>query len=122
MSEKKVMIVDDDKNMANAIQRTLREAGFDAYTMNSALEAGVMIEQIKPDVMTLDIKMPDMCGNELLALLKQVPQNDDVKILIISGCRQKELEPLLIDGADDILEKPFENDQLLEKINNLLTN
>jgi len=71
MSEKniKVLIVDDEPNMAKAIERTLSSAGFETYVASNGFEAGVCISEVVPDVMTLDMQMPEMDGAQVLEII-----------------------------------------------------
>ncbi len=115
----RALIVEDDANMARAIQRVLRGAGFDTAVADSGFEAGVLLMQYQPQFITLDLQMPGMNGQEVLDCLRSTESLWDIKVLIISGLPLDELRAMLDQGADDILHKPFDNRTLLEKVTQL---
>ena len=116
---KNVLVVDDDAAMANAIGRTLRRAGYEIEVVNSGFEAGAKVVAEPPALMTLDLNMPGMSGIEVLKEIRQ-RFGDSVKVLIVSGASTKELDAVKAAGCDAILEKPFENAQLVEAVEQLI--
>lgn len=115
-----VLIVDDDGNMAKAIKRTLQQAKFLPTVAPDALWAGVMLKNLSPRLMTLDLKMPGVDGFEILKYIRKDPELCSLKILVISGMASVDLEKALCYGADDYLAKPFDNDVLLQKVSGLM--
>ncbi len=118
--EFKVLIVDDEPNMAAAIQRTLRAAGFGTRVANSGLEAGIFLHYSAPDVMTLDLRMPEFGGQTVLKYMREVTEYAPIKVLIITGLPDQDLQSLDLTGAAGLLRKPFENDELVGKVRELL--
>lgn len=117
---RRVLIVDDDASMAKSIQRVLRRAGFETEIAQDGFRAGILFETFTPNMMTLDLKMPGLAGLDVLEFVRNTEQLQNIKILVVSALSQKELEKALEAGADDILEKPFKNADLLEKVRNLV--
>ena len=120
--KKRILIVDDDKSMVDSIQRFLKkEKVYDFEVAYDGFEAGQKFMTYKPDLVILDIRMPRVDGYKLCSAIRKDPSNKNVKILIISGLIEaKDKKTITKLGADDYLEKPFENKQLKAKIANLL--
>jgi len=118
-SSPRVLIVEDEPAMANTIQRLLHRHGFETAIALSGVHAGTLLESFSPAVMTLDLKMPGLGGLDVLKFVRQSEHLKDIKILVVSAMPRQELEEALAAGANDILEKPFENDILVEKISHL---
>lgn len=111
--KKKVLIVDDEQRMAHAIQRVLRRAGYDTAIANDGFQMGVMLSTFKPELVTLDLKMPNLDGLEALKYMRSNEQFEKVKVLVVSGCTPEEREAAVSIGAQASLAKPFENSELL---------
>lgn len=118
----KVLIVDDDENICNSIERVLRRAGYVTEVARSGLEAVLATTENLPDIITLDLSMPQIHGYKVLTTLREKEKYADIKILVISGVRDSILNGLLDQGANDVLAKPFENHELIEKIERLTQN
>lgn len=119
-TQSKVLVVDDDEGMASAIRRTLRRAGYEVECAANGLEAGMKLERFRPAVMTLDLQMPHMGGYEVLKAIRHNPELRDMRVLVISGLSENELEDALVQGADRILQKPFSNEALVRHVSELL--
>lgn len=115
----RVLIVDDEPSMAKAIQRALRRSGFETEIAADGFRAGALLETFSPTVMTLDLKMPGLGGFDVLKFVRENVALKDIKILVVSGMQEKDLERARQEGADDILPKPFQNDVLVEKVSRL---
>ncbi len=120
--KKKILIVDDDKGMVDAIQRLLkRENKYDLEVAYDGFEAGQKFITHKPDLVILDIRMPRVDGYKLCSAIRNNPENKNVKILVISGLMGvKDKDKIMKLGADDYLPKPFDNKELKIKIASLL--
>lgn len=119
-SAPRALIVDDDQGTARAIQRVLRRAGFETQVAFNGFAAGVLMESFAPDVMTLDLRMPGLGGLEVLAFVRSHPCLQGTKIVVVSGLPRARLEEALAKGADEVLEKPFDNAVLVEKASRLV--
>jgi excisionase family DNA binding protein len=113
---RRVLIVEDDPAMAAAIQRTLRRAGFETRIASDGFRAGTLLGTFLPGVMTLDLRMPGIPGLDVLKFVRLAERLKDIRILVVSAMPRKELDEALAAGADDVLEKPFRNPDLLEKV------
>lgn len=116
----RVLIVDDDLLMAKAIQRVLKKQGFETLIAQDGFQAGGYLGQFSPGILTLDLQMPGMSGLDVLKFIRENDQFKHIKILVISALGSEKLQETLAAGADDILEKPFVETVLLEKISRLV--
>lgn len=114
----RVLIVDDDESMAGAIQRALKQAGFETVIATDGFLAGTLLGTFNPTVITLDLQMETLSGIEVLKYIRNVKQSS-IRILVVSAMPKVSLQKALEAGADDILEKPFKNQELLDKIKEL---
>ncbi len=116
--QKKILIVDDDEGVVDAIKRVLlKEKVFDIDTAYDGFEAGKKFAEQKPDLIILDLHMPGTNGHALCLNIRKESGNNDVKILAVSGVAdQKEIEHVISLGANDYLLKPFKNEELRIKI------
>jgi excisionase family DNA binding protein len=116
----RVLVIDDELSYRNAIRRVLFGAGYQLDFAADGFQAGVKIFSAKPDLITLDLSMPGLDGFEVLKFIREQPELAAVRILVISGLEQTELDKARQLGADAVLAKPFENEQLLQLVQQLL--
>ncbi|MGR6873410.1 response regulator [Pseudomonas sp. HK3] len=112
----KALVVDDDPAMASAIGRVFKRLGWEVKEAHDGFEAGMSLMEFKPRIMTLDLKMPYMDGFKVLTLTREKFNMESLHIIVISAQGITELEKTLSLGANNILEKPFENDDLKKMI------
>lgn len=118
----RLLVVDDDSRMANSIQRLLKREGFETTVCTDGFKAGMMTASLLPQLMILDLNMPGMGGMDVLQFVRDTEALKNIKILVVSAMPQKDLEAALQAGADDILSKPFDGPELLERVKTLLGN
>ena len=116
--KKKVLIVDDDAEIVELMVSVLaRDGRFDIETASSGYEAGIATEQFRPDLIMLDYMLPDVNGNIVCQTIKNNPEFEDIRIIIVSGVvKQDEIDQLLKCGAEDFIKKPFNIVELTDKI------
>lgn len=118
----RVLIVDDDRKVLDLLVELLT---LDGYEVSSALNgeaAFVLATSIEPDVVISDVVMPVLDGLELCRQLKHHPRTAQVPVLLISGIRRSADDGIegLYAGADDYLDLPFRNEELLVKVARLV--
>jgi excisionase family DNA binding protein len=120
--KRKILVVDDDVELVELITDVLGKDGrFEVRSVNNGFDAGMMVKEYHPDLIVLDVMLPDINGKEVCQRVRNDPTMDDVKIICISGMvEQDKIEDLRTSGADDFLQKPFEVDQLVDRICQLL--
>lgn len=110
----KVLVVEDDREIRAMMQSSLAVEGFDVQTAVSLSEARALLQHAPPDVIVLDLGLPDGDGVELV---QQVRQHQTLPILIVSARHQETQKIRMLDaGADDYLVKPFSVGELLARI------
>ena len=119
---KKILIVDDDKNMARSIQRILAlEDKFELEMAFDGFDAGRKVMELKPDLIILDIRMPGMDGYEVTKRIKEIPELSHAKIIAISAFFKQEGRDKIVSlGANACLDKPFSEEILLQTIEELI--
>lgn len=113
---KRALIVDDDPLMTQAIQRVLKKIGFSTQTARDGFEAGTLMGTFLPALMILDLRMPGLNGFQVLQNIRASERFHNIKVLVVSALPRDSLDKALACGADDVLEKPFNNEDLLDKI------
>ena len=115
-----VLIVDDDADISSGIDAFLRNANYETAIARSGVEAEQAIKVRKPDIITLDVQMPEMTGLEFLEKMNKTQLLAGTKIILISGMPADELMTGLVSGVDWILEKPIQFNDVVEKVGELL--
>lgn len=105
----KIMIVDDEFFISRSLAFMLEKEGYDCTTANDGEEALKLVAQDKPDIMFLDINMPNKNGYEVCTEIKQNPETRDIVVIMLTAKGQVEFEDKGFDaGADDFLLKPYD--------------
>ncbi len=114
----KVLVVDDDPDLLELITDVLqREKRFLVRTASTGFEAGMLVKEFEPDVIVLDVMLPDINGKQVCQRIRSDPDLKHVKILCISGMvNRRRINDLKRAGADDFLAKPFSFRTLVERI------
>jgi two-component system response regulator VicR len=115
----KALVLDEDKPMANAIERALRNMGLEVIQVNNGFDAGVSYIRRKPQLMTLDLALEGMGGVELIEHIRTT-QTHKAKILVIANAMPSLMAKAKAAGADAVLTKPFDNDSLRRTVRILL--
>ena len=120
---KRILVVDDDPIIVETIVQALEEDEFDYEVISAAdgFEAGLQVNHFKPNLMILDIMMPDIKGNEVCRRIKSNPETQDTKIIVLSAYLDDEkFEEMKSYGADMCFSKPLPLPQLKEEVARLL--
>ncbi len=118
-SSKKVLIVDDEPDTLELIKLVLESDGFKTQLAMSGKEALVQIAASKPDLVLLDIMMPDMDGWDVFRKIKE--KNPEIPIAILTAKSQNidKLLGLYVLKANDYIIKPFGKNELIDKVKKL---
>lgn len=112
-----VMIVDDSVTVRKVTSRLLERQGFDVITAKDGIDAIEQLENVKPDLMLLDIEMPRMDGFEVTSLVRHHEVHRDLPIIMItSRTGEKHRERAFSLGVTNYMGKPFQESMLLENI------
>jgi len=117
----KILVVDDEETICNLLSRLLEREGYKVIKTTRGQDALKLILNEKPDLMILDLNLPDLSGESIYKSVRQTPQAKNLPILIITGRTVPGLSAkCLIGGADAFLSKPFDTPELLAQIRALL--
>ena len=118
---KKILFIEDESDMLAVMEPRLERAGFKMISAPNGIQgirAGI---DEKPDLILLDILMPQMDGYETCERLKKDPQTKDIPVIIVTAIESKSLaDNCKFVGADDFIHKPYDSEELIGKINKLL--
>ena len=110
----KVLVVEDDREIRALMQSSLSVEGFDVMTAVSISEANALVAHSHPDIIVLDLGLPDGNG---MQLVREVRKTSALPIIVVSARHQEAQKIQLLDaGADDYLTKPFSVPELLARI------
>ncbi len=120
-SQKRIMIVDDEKQSLEMMETMLSGEGYELIPVSNATEVGLKAAQLMPDLILLDFLMPEINGFEVCRALRGNELTRSIPIMAVT-CLSKEedIERIFECGADEYLPKPFKVDQLLEKVDDLI--
>lgn len=119
---RKALVVDDDEELVELIKDALEGDGrFEVRVANNGFSAGMMVKEYRPDIIVLDIMLPDINGKDVCNLVRSDSALDDTKIICISGMvEQDKVQELYAAGANEFMQKPFEVEALVERMCRLL--
>jgi len=120
--KRKVLIVDDDEELVELLVDVFeRDGRFDIRSANNGFDAGMQVKEFRPDLMVLDVMLPDINGKEVCQRVRSDSNLDDVRIICISGMVEADkVADLKASGANDFLQKPFAVEKLIERACELL--
>lgn len=118
MATQQILVVDDDQKLRDLLRRYLQEQGFAVETAENGQAMDLVLEQMQPDLIVLDLMMP---GEDGLSIARRLRQTGDIPIIILSA-KGDEVDRIvgLEVGADDYLAKPFNPRELLARIHSVL--
>ena len=115
---KTILIIDDDPTVSQLIKRQLTKDSYNVVIANNGKEGIELARKIKPDLITLDILMPEMDGWSVLRTLKADPEVSKIPVVMASILDEKNKGFSL--GASDFVSKPIEKDRLINSIQTLI--
>jgi len=117
MDKKRILVVDDDADIAKMLKVRIEAEG---YEFIGAMEGKEMLEVLKtkkPDVILLDIMLPNMDGYSILREMRKREEYADIPVIILSAKEKKKMGDLFaLEKVAFFIEKPFDTKDLLEKI------
>lgn len=119
-SRKNVLVIEDNHAILDVITLVLQSESYQVNGLNKSADMLLHIEQFKPDLIILDIMLPDGDGRDLLKILRSDQQTEDIPVLMISArytaqnVQHGEYKP------NGFLAKPFDIDDLLDRIEGIL--
>jgi two-component system, OmpR family, alkaline phosphatase synthesis response regulator PhoP len=121
MSAKKILVADDEPNIVAALEFLLQRGGYEVQVARNGDEALKAVESSVPDLVLLDVMMPQRSGYEVCKRIRERAEWAHIKIVMLSAKgRDAEVAKGLATGADLYITKPFSTRELLERIQALL--
>jgi DNA-binding response OmpR family regulator len=113
----KILVVDDDQSILDAMEITLKLQDYEVETTTKGEETFSKIESFKPDLIFMDIYLSGMDGREICKQIKQENKTKHIPVIIFSA--NKSMKEVFKDsGANDFIGKPFNMDELYDKVKN----
>lgn len=121
-SKHKILIVDNEPDLCELIEFQLRKEGFETTSLSNPLETIGHARDCEPDLIILDVMMPELDGLRLCSMLKMDSKLKDIPILFLTACGNTEDRVRGFEkGADDYLTKPFDNRELVARSKAILS-
>jgi two-component system OmpR family response regulator len=119
MANEKLLLVDDEENLRSMLEAALRHVGFDVHPAASGREALDRVNDVRPDLIVLDVMLPDLDGFEVCRRLRTEGTRTPVLFLTARDNTDDKVRGLTL-GGDDYLVKPFSLEELVARINAVL--
>lgn len=121
MAERKtVLLVEDDESVRQLVRITLEMNDLEVVEAKDGLEGLLLLDLHNPDAVVLDLMMPDVGGERMLAQLRATPETKRVPVIIITGKPEVAPEVVGLVGPDNFFPKPFDPDAVIERVKALL--
>ncbi len=116
MMSKRVLIVEDEEAVRELEKFILENAGYEVMEARDGLEGLTKVEFRKPDLILLDLMMPDVSGGRMFDEMRHHPATKDIPIVVVTG--KPDAHEMFDDaiGEDNVIMRPFEADALIERI------
>lgn len=119
--KKKILIVDDEPNIVMSLEYAFKKKGFEVYIARDGSEALEILKTAIPDVVLLDIMMPNVDGYQTLNYIKNIASLDTTKVVFLTAKNKaSDIEKGMKLGADKYLIKPFSIKKIVSEIMELL--
>ncbi len=122
MENKTILLVDDEPDILHILKRGLKVLGFTVITAANGNDAIISAMEQRPDLIILDVLMPDMDGGEVARKLQEFPETRNIPIIFLTGMfpkREEKQEFHLVNG-NIMLDKPYVIEELFVAIKNIL--
>jgi excisionase family DNA binding protein len=114
--ERRVLIAESDPMLAREVEQALQDSGYKTSVASDGFHAGSLLGTFKPSVMLLDLRTPGVQVGDLVNFIRQASGLERVKVMIVNGDGATD-SPV---GADDYISRPFSNEELVSRIDQLL--
>lgn len=115
--KKRLLIVDDDQDLVDLMVDAFEnDQRWEIRTANNGFGAGMLVKEFRPEMVVLDVMLPDINGKEVCQRVRTDPTMKSVKIICISGMvEQNKIHELMAAGANDFMNKPFAVEDLIQR-------
>lgn len=116
-----ILVVEDDPDIRGVLERNLGEAGYVVHSAETGGEALRLVEAFAPDLVLLDLMLPDRSGGDVCRALRENPNTRTVPVIMVSALAGEANRVAGLEhGADDYVQKPFSMRELLLRIEAVL--
>lgn len=119
MEQKKIIVCDDDAGILDVVEMVLEMEGYDVSKVIDSTSLLNIVSSVKPDLIILDLWMPVLSGYDITKMLRSDNRFNNIPILILSASRN-EREKALKTGANHFMAKPFDIEEMVKSVNNLI--
>ena len=113
---KTVLLVEDDEAVRRMVRITLEMNDYEVIEAKDGLEGLLLLDQSKPDAIVLDLMMPDVGGERMLAQLRSAPETKRTPVVIITGKPEVAPEVIGLVGRDNFFPKPFDPEAVISRL------
>ncbi|WP_262494932.1 response regulator transcription factor [Aquimarina sediminis] len=122
MNKKKILIVDDEPNIVMSLEYAFKKNDFEVFIARDGSEAIEILKSKTPDVVLLDIMMPNIDGYQTLEHIRSNASTKNIKVIFLTAKNKtSDVEKGLAMGVDKYLTKPFSIKKIMKEINELIT-
>ena len=114
--KKKVLLVEDDESVRQLVRITLEMNEYEVVEAKDGLEGLLLLEMHRPDAVVLDLMMPDVGGERMLAQLRATPETKRTPVVIITGKPEVAPEVIGLVGKENFFPKPFDPDAVVDRL------
>jgi DNA-binding response OmpR family regulator len=118
--KKRVLLVEDDESVRQLVRVTLQMNEYDVVEAKDGLEGLLFLDMHKPDAVILDLMMPDVGGERMLAQLRATVETKRVPVIIITGKPEVAPEVIGLVGKENFFPKPFDPDAVIGRLKALI--
>jgi len=116
-----ILVVEDDPFVERILKQTLTAESYTITVVRNGLQALEVARKLMPDMIILDLGLPDISGHDVFRILKNDPASRNIPVLILTGLDKENQETeMLLGGADEYLTKPFDIPLLIARVRNVL--
>jgi two-component system cell cycle response regulator len=117
----RILVVDDDAMNREVMEAFLSLESYEVLLANSGTQGLALAEQTKPNLIILDVRLPDILGYKVCETLKQKADTKAIPVLMVTGFDAKEdRDRAIAAGVDDFLSRPFDGEDLIQRVKQLL--
>jgi DNA-binding response OmpR family regulator len=118
--KKRVLLVEDDESVRQLVRVTLQMNDYEVVEAKDGLEGLLFLDLHKPQAVVLDLMMPDVAGERMLAQLRQTVETKRIPVIIITGKPEVAPEVIGLVGKDNFFPKPFDPDAVIGRLKELI--
>ena len=118
--QRKVLVIEDHPDSREMLETVLKDNGYTVITADDGLSGLNVAKAVRPDIIITNINMPNLDGTEFIKQARQMPELQQVPIVVLSAVRTDEPEALIKVGATAVASKPIELKRFLETLTEAL--